>query len=631
MIRRLLLATLIPIISLYCFGQVNVLLPATIPEALRVNAHSIKREERFDFRVRSIHDATLNVHQVFCILDLNGRRDLNFVMPSNKFTKLDEVEIRVYNSVGVLQKKYKKKDLEVEATSEGLVEDYKYYFLRLSSPSFPITVVYDYDIQYDGTLNYPDYEIQEPGQAVEYSSYTATVPADLDLRYKAKNIQLTPSVTQSSSDRIYKWEVHNLIAQESEDGSVSYESRYPKILISPNKFDMDGNGGELTTWKSFGAWYQNLGRDMRSLPPERIVYLQNLVKNAPSEKEKIRLVYQYLQGNFRYVLISLGIGGYKPFAASFVDQKKYGDCKALSNYTQACLTAVGIKSYQALVNAEYNREPVDPNFPHNSFNHVILCAPLNKDTVWLECTSNTEDFGMLGNFTENRNALLITDEGGVLVSTPKSSFTENTFAVSTSVKLTDDGSGETNSSLNSTGEYRQELLNNFRDEKKDDQKTFLVNHIGFPQPDEFELKTNASSHETILKLILEKVPAFSTGSKMFLNPRIYKIWNYSLPNDEHRKTAYYFECPFQKTDTTVYHLPDGYSIESLPKAKSLKFEYGSFTTNYYYDDQKRTITTNATLTLTQYKIPPEKFHEARKFFNEVLDEYTDKIIVKKNS
>ena len=78
----------------------------------------------------------------------------------------------------------------------------------------------------------------------------------------------------------------------------------------------------------------------------------------------------------RYVNIKLGIGGLKPLPATFVDQKKYGDCKALSNYMNALLKAVGIKSYYAIINAGANEEPATPSFPGDNFDHIILCVPL---------------------------------------------------------------------------------------------------------------------------------------------------------------------------------------------------------------------------------------------------------------
>src|SRR6185503_18169122 len=204
-----------------------------------------------------------------------------------------------------------------------------------------------------------------------------------------------------------------------EAGAVSGQNRYPHVSIVSDRFSHYGFEGDLSSWKSFGQWINTLYSGLDILPPDRQQFFTQLVKDASDNKEKIKRIYQYMQKNFRYVSIQLGIGGLKPFSAEFTDKKKYGDCKALSNYMKAALKSVGIPSHIAIINAEYNQEPVDPNFPANGFNHVILCVPGQNDSIWLECTSSTAAFGELGSFTENRNALLITDNGGVLVPTPK--------------------------------------------------------------------------------------------------------------------------------------------------------------------------------------------------------------------
>ncbi|MEP7251565.1 MAG: hypothetical protein ABI683_04270, partial [Ginsengibacter sp.] len=71
------------------------------------------------------------------------------------------------------------------------------------------------------------------------------------------------------------------------------------------------------------------------------------------------------------------------------------------------------------------------------------------------------------------------------------------------------------------------------------------------------------------------------------------------------------------------------TVENLPKARDNKFEYGSFKSNYTYDEKANTVTTIAQLTLNQNCIPADKFSETRKFFGTVIDEYTEKIVVKK--
>ncbi|MEO8852868.1 MAG: DUF3857 domain-containing protein [Ginsengibacter sp.] len=630
MMKKVMMGILMYSIIPICFSQKNIYDASTISDSLKKNAHSVKREEIIKFDVKDIGQAYLSVHQVITVLDAEGQDELMFVQASDEFRKLTDAEIKVFDAQGKPINRYKMKEMKSTATGDGLVVDGKMYYFQVAAPSYPITVQYDYETKYKGTLNYPDYRIQRPEQSVENSNYTVSVPSDLDLKFKAQHIVLSPAVSNSNKNKIYVWKVQDLPSVSYEEGAVSYESSYPAILLSPNKFSMDGNEGDLSTWKNFGLWYGNLSKGSINLSEQTKSSLKEMVKDAKDDKEKIEILYDYLQSNFRYVSIQLGIGGYKPFDASFVDKKKYGDCKALSNYMEAILDAVGIVSYPALINAEYNKQPVDPAFPHNSFNHVILCVPGNKDTTWLECTSTAVDAGTLGSFTENRNALLITPAGGVLVPTPKSKASENLFTLHTNVVLKEDASGESESKLETKGEYREEIMQYVLNEKKDDQKEFLVSKLGFLQPDQFDLTTDQKNDDnTSFRLQIEKVPEFTAGSKMFLNPRIYKMWNAALPKTENRTKAFYFPYPFIKTDTTIYQLPENYTVENLPKSREVKFEYGLFRTNYTFDEKSNAVTSVAFLQLSQNVIPAEKYMELRKFFGNVIEEYTEKIVVKK--
>lgn len=621
---------------LYCcthpgISQINIMNAATLSPDIKHNTDCVKREEKIEFNVTDIDNARLTVHQVFTVLDAEGEDALYFIKYSDQFRKLMDAEIKVFDANGKPINKYKMKELNSRATGDGLVPDGKVYYFRVAAPSYPITVQFDYEMKYRGTINYPDYRIQTPGQSVEHSSYTVSIPSNQDLRYQPQNISVKPVIAEKGKNKIYTWEVNNLDAFEYEDGSVSYESNFPAVLISPNQFSMDGNDGDMSTWKNFGKWYETLAKGSINLSESTKSYLKEMVKNEPDDKAKIKKIYKYLQANCRYVSIQLGIGGFKPFDAAFVDSKKYGDCKALTNYMQACLDAVGIVSYPALINAEYDKAPVDPGFPHNSFTHVILCVPDKKDTTWLECTSPVAECGTLGTFTENRNALLITPDGGVLVSTPKSKASENTFNLSTKVKLNEDASGESESTLKVSGEYKEGLLTDVIDEKKDDQKRFLVSVLGFLQPDDFAFESDRKddSVKTNFKMFIDKIPSFTAGSKMFLSPRIYKLTKEKLPSAEGRTKAYYFSFPFVKRDTTIYYLPENYTVENLPKPRDISFENGIFKTKYLYDEHANTITTIALFQLTHNIIPAEKFGEVFSFFEKVNDEYNEKIVIKR--
>ena len=102
-----------------------------------------------------------------------------------------------------------------------------------------------------------------------------------------------------------------------------------------------------------------------------------------------------------------------------------------------------------------------------------------------------------------------------------------------------------------------------------------------------------------------------------------------LPSDEKRTHDFYFKFPFLKLDTTVYQLPENYTVENLPKARDNKFEYGFFKTNYTYDEKANTVTSVAVLSLLKNVIPADKYALTNKFFSNVIEEYTEKIVIKR--
>lgn len=293
----------------------------TIPAALKEGAHVIKRYEDITFTVKDIDAATYAVHQVYTVLDEEGSSTLQFREYTHKQRRIDDVDIRVYDGSGKQINKYRKKDIGKVASQDGfsLIVDGNVHYLNISVPSYPVTVEYIYEIDITGTLHYPTYYIQGSEEAVEYSSYSARVPLDLDLRYMEQKTNIKPSIVNEPKSKLYKWEVKNLSAYKDEDGTVGAAFYYPSIILAPNKFRHFDTYGEMTSWKSFGKWGYDLMKGLDELPAERKAFFMAMVKDAKTDRDKAALIYSYLQKNFRYVSIQLGIGGVKPFPAQFTD------------------------------------------------------------------------------------------------------------------------------------------------------------------------------------------------------------------------------------------------------------------------------------------------------------------------
>lgn len=599
-----------------------------VHDSLKKKADMIMQYENIEVNIENLNKAIIKTKQVFTVISAEGRSNLRFVEYNTSYSSLGDVEIKVFDKLGKQVNKYKKKDLTVQAIGDQFIDDVYASYINISAPSYPVTIEAEYEQVLKSTLALPDFKFMAHKTSVLESNYTIRIPKDISLRHRSRHIKLDPLVQEEGNRKIFKWSIKNMAAKEYEEGSVDYSVAFPYVQVITEQFSHYGHKGDMSTWNGFGKWISQLYKGLDELDMERQQFFRELVKDAPDEEEKIRRIYDYLQKNFRYVSIQLGIGGLQPFSASFTDQKKYGDCKALSNYMKAALKTVGIKSHVAIINAEYNKEPADPAFPANTFNHVILCVPGNKDSIWLECTSNTAAFGELGNFTENRNALLITEDGGVLVPTPKSRSSANQFQTFTSIKLENDLSAITDTRMSVLGEFRGMMFSLIKN-NKDDQKLGIIRVLGYKQPDDFELmKDPGKNNSYSLKMAIRKVPEFSSGSKFFISPRIHKVWGSKMPASEQRNLDFYFPFPFILSDTTVMVLPNGFTVEALPKEKTLKCGYGSYHFSTWHNVQENAVYSSTTLVLDKYKILAKDYNEVKNFFDEVLKDDSQRLVVK---
>jgi hypothetical protein len=620
-------------VALQINAQVNIYSAFTIPDSLKKDADVVVREEYIKFTIKDINSAKYEVHDVYTILNEQGKELLNFAEYSDKFDYLDDAEIKIYDAFGTKKNTYSKKEMVTESYGSDLVPDGKVTHFTVNAPSYPFTIEINYTRKYKGLFVYPANYFQNPYHSVQQEVFEVEAPADLSFRYKILNCNYRPVITHSGDKDLYRWEVKNLKAYTIEKHIGVSGNFQPMVMLAPNKFQLDDYDGDMTSWKNFGTWINNLYSTTVSLTNERKVFYQSMVKDATTNIEKAKILYSYMQNNMRYVSIQLGIGGLRPFKASFVDEKKYGDCKALSNYLKSALDAVGIKSNIIIIQGGITPRNVLEDFPASYFNHVILCIPQPKDSIWLECTSTTLPFAELGPFTENRKAMMVTESGGVLVSTPVSKFKNNTTGILTNIDVDTDGGAKITTAFVSGGAERNNLLMGFHDMNEDEKRKYFITGMEWKQPDIIDITTSLKTenpYTVTTKMEYEKIYSFKAGSKYFLEPRLYPIFNEDIPETEKRIRDYYFTYPYQSADTTVYHLPANFSIETLPKDKAVNLPFAAYNCTYKWDAAAHTVSIIALMQIKERVVKAADYQKLLDFKNQVLADVNEKIVVKKD-
>ena len=465
------------IISLWLFAAVLIILftkpclagdnkpefnVKNISASLMDDVDAVVRNYSLTFTVDDIKTAHLTGHYAITILDADGKHYSEFSLTYDQFRKIDEFKATLYDSKGNEIRELDDDEIKDYAMVSWatLYSDSRIKTAELYYNAYPYTVEFDYKINYDGYINWPQWIPEERDASVEYSNYNVIIPTGSKLRYSCFNFEQEPKVTKLNNGNglSYLWEVKNLPAVEGEQYGPPWVRQLKSVVVAPAKFKIAGYEGNLTSWKEFGNWIKNLWQNRQTLSPEAIKKVNSLTEGITDKKEKIKELYEFLQSRTRYVDISFGVGDWQPIDAEKVYECGYGDCKALSNFMVSLLKSTGIEAYPVLIYSNDIPERLDRQFPYNQFNHVIVCVPMNKDTAWLECTSQSFPFGHIGSGNENRLALLISDTGGKLIHTPIIHPQANEQIRKASVTLYPNGQGKAEISTIFTGD-KQDIIN----------------------------------------------------------------------------------------------------------------------------------------------------------------------------
>jgi hypothetical protein len=607
--------------------EYNVLL---IPDTLTKNANAVKRFEELHVIIKSVDKVIIKRKYAITILNELGDKYAVYSNYYNKSHDLNDISGALFDAFGKKVRSVKKKDIADVSLRDGfsLMRDDRIKTHNFYYRVYPYTVEYSDEQVFEGTYSFPGWTpVEDYNFSVQQSKYILEMSSDYQIRFKQFNYPGQPITTDGTTKTI-TWEIKNTKAYGREYLEPDFSEITTCVYTAPTDFSYGGYTGDMSSWLSFGKYQAelNIGRD--ELPSNIKDQVHKLTDGVSDPKEKIKILYQYLQNNTRYISIQLGIGGLQPFDAKYVGTNSYGDCKALSNYMHSLLKEVGINGYYTSVHGGEGEKFFMPDFPSHQSNHVILCVPLGKDTMWLECTDQKIPAGYLGNFTDDRYALMIKDDGGYLVRTP-------TYGVEDNLKITN-----INSSLDESGNLIASIKISYKGLEQDNIFSIINNYSkekvleflkkGFNLPTYDIEAFNYTQQKDIipivegnLKLVANNYASVS-GKRLFITPNILSQ-NTAKPSiQDKRKYEIVYPYSFIHIDTVNIQIPSGYTIETMPKDVIINNKFGNYEIHFKTEDQK--INCTRLYKRSEGRFPPSDYAELVKYYDDMYKADRSRIV-----
>jgi transglutaminase-like putative cysteine protease len=606
-----------------------------IPKPLLENAHSVVRVNDFKFEIVNQKRTIFSMHKIITILNDEGDGDAFLTVFYDDLQKVRDMRATVYDKSGEEIDSYKEKDfMDVSSTSSGtLYDDNRVLYKDLSQKNYPYTVELTYEIVNDNLYFIPDYYLLSSYEtSIENSSYQIVFPEELKPRYKAfktKDGELQESVT----DNVHSltWSYKGVKAVKKEPFSVGVANLYPAVLFSPAKYNYEGYEGDFSTWDGMADFQAQLNSGLAGISEQTKAEVKQLTASL-SPIEKVRAVYKYMQDKTRYISIQLGIGGFKPFSAENTDAMGYGDCKALTYYTQMLLKEVGIDAYYTWIYGGSNPPLIDKDFPNINFNHVILFVPLENDSIWLECTSQKVPAGYLGDFTGNRYGLVIKNEKAELVKTKSYDQVHDQVVYKAEVKLTDEGYAVVNQTVSLQGIGSNYMGAIWLHEKSAaEQEDWVRDFIDLAdfKVNKFDIKTNWSPEPEVLCTIEYDIRnAFKNyGDYMMFQPNMIDPISVILKADDDRRSPIDFGSGRSYVLQVDFLPPTGYEFVEKSDSVKIKTQFGEY--SYELAAKHDLVTYYRTFQTNESTFPKEDYEALRSFYKSIRMEEKKRIKLKK--
>lgn len=348
---------------------------------------------------------------------VTANTNLTYELLTKRSTELDTYQVveRFYAPISNLhaEKRNDRRTQTVEKNSKSWAydssmnvfsSDYKTHYIHIPfEKEIGDRINISYKEKYRELAYLPVMDIYA-GNRYESVIFEFSHPQDYDIDYETffprKSFEHS---LERKTDRKTIIKFENLFLDDELD-FFGFNDIYAKVFFTISKtgklvypFDMKG----LADWFFEDVEYKPV------LDEEDKDDLKFVIDEKDDDREKLKIIYEYVRDNFRYIASNENNHSFFPHDVKEILKNGYGDCKDKAYMIKAIANNFGLNVDLVLLNTEFS--PDIDYYHFLMYNHMICSFTDSLGTIYMDPTAENCEFGNLP-YTDYEKYALILDQ-----------------------------------------------------------------------------------------------------------------------------------------------------------------------------------------------------------------------------
>jgi len=528
-----------------------------------------------------------------------------------------------------INKYWNEKAITLPSVKVGSIIEYKYILKSENIVRFP-----DFEFQYQIPVNYFEYKMEIPEvyiyKPILIGSYSIETDAKLvsgHQTYENKHNQ-SSSLSYRQINSVYKGkDIPALVNEpyisnvENYKGTIQHELERIRYTDKPDKdFTVTWEGVATNIFKN-----DKFGKEL-NVKKFLLDDVKRLLQNVESQNERLNIIFKFVQNKMNWNEVN-DYDTEKGVEKAYLDQT--GNVAEINFILINMLQLAGIEANPVLVSTIENGVPAYPT--RTGFNYVIAAAEIDGKQILLDATHKYTIPNILPLNVLNWKGRLIKIDGtskeidlmpvtlsrnysNILVKMDGSGKMEGKVRIQkTDYDAYDFRIQNANKNEESYLEKLEQQLGDLKitDYKIENEKTNLINPIS-------ESYSFTSENQTEI-----------VGDKMLVNALLFFTRSKNPFTQEKRQNPIYFGYPSQEKFNLNIEIPEGYSVESMPKPIRISSENKEIVFTFITSNVDNKIQISCSKEIYNSIFAADQYDGLKDLFQKMIVSQNEKIVLKK--